>query len=141
MQCVSQGPPVFAPIGASPRLKPGKENKTLKTNKRTSEDCLGVVETKPGNYKFKTKMTHFVYILNSIAFPQKFYVGYTLDVQARLQAHNGGKSIHTKNDKPWRLHLYCGFNDKEMALSFEKYLKSHSGRAFAKKHFSKKIVD
>jgi hypothetical protein len=27
------------------------------------------------------------------------------------------------------------FTEKEKALAFEKYLKSHSGRAFAKKHF------
>ena len=28
---------------------------------------------------------------------------------------------------------YCAFPDKHRALAFEKYLKSHSGRAFAKK--------
>jgi hypothetical protein len=27
------------------------------------------------------------------------------------------------------------FTEKENAIAFEKYLKSHSGRAFAKKHF------
>jgi hypothetical protein len=27
------------------------------------------------------------------------------------------------------------FSDKERAVAFEQYLKTHSGRAFAKKHF------
>ena len=35
--------------------------------------------------------------------------------------------------KPWELVWYCAFPDKYRALEFEKYLKSHSGRAFAKK--------
>jgi predicted GIY-YIG superfamily endonuclease len=35
--------------------------------------------------------------------------------------------------KPWKLVWYCAFPDKYKALAFEKYLKSHSGRAFAKK--------
>lgn len=84
-------------------------------------------------------MQYFVYILNSIPFPEKIYVGYTLDVAARLDAHNAGNSVHTRNDRPWRLHMYSVFDDKTIALSFEKYLKSHSGRAFAKKHFSNKL--
>ena len=85
-------------------------------------------------------MNYFVYIINSISFPNKFYVGYTRDVQSRLQAHNAGYSAFTKNDRPWRLHTYCAFHDKSIALSFEKYLKSHSGRAFAKKHFSQSTM-
>jgi len=88
----------------------------------------------------KIKKMHFVYILNSIPFPQKFYVGYTLDVQSRLDAHNAGNSVHTKNDRPWKLHMYCAFEDKSIALSFEKYLKTHSGRAFATKRFSRQII-
>lgn len=79
---------------------------------------------------------HFVYILNSIPFPNKFYVGYTLDVTSRLQSHNAGNSTHTKENRPWILHCYFAFEDKTTALNFEKYLKSHSGRAFTKKHFS-----
>ena len=73
------------------------------------------------------------------AHPAKFYVGYTLDIQSRLEIHNAGGSIHTKEDKPWRLHFYCMFTDKTTALRFEKYLKSHSGRAFTKKHFCKQL--
>lgn len=78
---------------------------------------------------------HCVYILNSIHNPEKFYVGYTLNVQDRLKVHNEGSSVHTKDYKPWKIVWQCLFEDKEKALAFEKYLKSHSGRAFAKKRF------
>lgn len=76
---------------------------------------------------------YFVYILKSINFPEKIYVGYTLDVFSRLKKHNAGGSVYTKDNKPWKLVYYCAFEEKSRALAFEKYLKNHSGRAFAKK--------
>jgi len=42
-------------------------------------------------------------------------------------------SLRTAKFKPRKLVWYCAFPDKYKALEFEKYLKSHSGRAFAKK--------
>lgn len=45
-------------------------------------------------------MNHYVYILNSISNPTKFYVGYTLNVQSRLKTHNAGDSMHTKEYRP-----------------------------------------
>jgi putative endonuclease len=59
--------------------------------------------------------------------------GATSDLKQRLPDHNAGKSTHTAKFKPWKLVWYCAFPDKYKALEFEKYLKSHSGRAFAKK--------
>jgi len=79
---------------------------------------------------------HYIYIINSISLPDKFYVGYSLDVQARLKDHNSERSVHTKKDLPWKLFFYCAFENQLTALAFEKYLKSHSGRSFAKKHFA-----
>ena len=84
-------------------------------------------------------MNHFVYILNSITFPDKFYVGYTLEIESRLATHNAGGSIHTAKNKPWIMITYLAFPNKNTTLDFEKYLKSHSGRAFASKHFSQNI--
>jgi predicted GIY-YIG superfamily endonuclease len=43
--------------------------------------------------------------------------------------------VYTSDYAPWRLVTFFGFNDKKQALDFEKYLKSHSGRAFAEKRF------
>ena len=75
----------------------------------------------------------YVYIIRSVAFPKQEYTGATLDLRRRISDHNDGKSSHTKKFKPWTLIWYCAFRDKYKALEFEKYLKSHSGRAFAKK--------
>jgi putative endonuclease len=77
----------------------------------------------------------YVYIIRSINFPEQEYVGATADLKRRIPEHNAGKSTHTAKFKPWELIWYCAFPDKYKALAFEKYLKSHSGRAFAKKRF------
>ena len=75
----------------------------------------------------------YVYIIRSINSPEQEYIGATADLKRRLPEHNAGKSTHTAKFKPWELVWYCAFPDKYKALEFEKYLKSHSGRAFAKK--------
>jgi putative endonuclease len=76
----------------------------------------------------------YVYIIRSIAFPYQECTGATADLKRWMSDHNAGKSTHTGKFKPWELAWYCAFPDKYRALEFEKYLKSHSGRAFAKKH-------
>ena len=77
----------------------------------------------------------YVYILRSIAFPDQDYIGATSDLKRRFKDHNAGRSPHTSKYMPWELVWYCAFPDKYKALAFETYLKSHSGRAFAKKRF------
>ena len=78
---------------------------------------------------------YYVYLLRSIKNPQKTYVGYTTNLKARLQKHNEGGSIHTAKYKPWKLIAYFAFVNEKRAMKFEKYLKTQSGRAFAKKRF------
>lgn len=46
---------------------------------------------------------------------------------------NAGEVLHTSKFRPWRVRSYVAFSDEKLAISFEKYLKSHSGCAFAKK--------
>ncbi|MEJ1969541.1 MAG: GIY-YIG nuclease family protein [Rhizomicrobium sp.] len=75
----------------------------------------------------------YVYILSSISEPERFYVGLTDNLPKRLSAHNQGAVSHTAKYRPWKLKTYIGFSDPNGAVSFEKYLKSGSGRAFAKK--------
>jgi putative endonuclease len=75
----------------------------------------------------------YVYIIRSVNYPGQEYTGATADLKRRIPDHNAGKSTHTAKFKPWELVWYCAFPDKYKALEFEKYLKSHSGRAFAKK--------
>jgi putative endonuclease len=75
----------------------------------------------------------YVYIIRSISNRDQEYTGATEDLRQRIAAHNAGKSTHTAKYKPWELLWYSAFPSKLTALEFEKYLKSHSGRAFAKK--------
>ncbi len=78
---------------------------------------------------------HYTYILKSVPHPSQSYVGFTTNLKQRLEDHNSGKSPHTNKFKPWNLDFYCAFQNEEKAVNFEKYLKSGSGRSFAKKHF------
>lgn len=73
----------------------------------------------------------YVYILQSITFPDRFYTGSTTDLKRRLAEHNQGKSVHSNKYAPWRLKTYLAFNGVEQAFAFECYLKTSSGRAFA----------
>ena len=75
----------------------------------------------------------YVYLLQSLNFPNQTYVGLTDDLRARFSAHNKGRSPHTDKYKPWRLVTYIAFSDHQKAVDFERYLKSASGRAFASK--------
>jgi putative endonuclease len=82
-------------------------------------------------------MYHYVYLIRSIKYPQIVYAGYTINIKQRLATHNSGGSIHTKKDRPWELVVCIAFKEMDKAKEFEKYLKSHAGRAFAKKDFGK----
>ena len=77
----------------------------------------------------------YVYMLQSIDPPGHWYVGMTEDLSERLKVHNARKVPHTSKFAPWRIETVVAFRDKAKAVTFEKYLKSQSGRAFAKKHF------
>jgi len=76
---------------------------------------------------------HYVYILQSEADERRYYTGLTDDLRKRLATHNAGRVPHTTKWKPWRLKTYIAFGDRSRASEFEQYLKSASGRAFARK--------
>jgi predicted GIY-YIG superfamily endonuclease len=78
----------------------------------------------------------FVYILRSADNPERRYIGLTADVPARLLAHNAGQNPSTTQWRPWVVDVCVEFRTEELAARFEKYLKSGSGHAFAKRHFS-----
>ena len=75
----------------------------------------------------------YVYLLESEAVAEARYVGITSDLKQRLTEHNAGKSPHTSKFLPWRLVTYVAFSNEQKAKSFERYLKSGSGHAFANK--------
>ena len=75
----------------------------------------------------------YVYILRSIEQAERYYVGITADLRSRLKKHNAREVPHTSKYAPWALKTYVAFSNEKQAFAFEKYLKSPSGRAFAKK--------
>jgi predicted GIY-YIG superfamily endonuclease len=77
---------------------------------------------------------YYVYLLRSETHPDQTYIGSTHDFRSRLAQHTAGKSIHTNKFKPWNLMTYVALQDKLVAETFERYLKTGSGRAFAKRH-------
>jgi putative endonuclease len=74
----------------------------------------------------------YVYILQSED-GFHFYTGATEDLRERLEKHNAGDVPHTSKFRSWRLKTYLAFADAEQAWAFERYLKSPTGRAFARK--------
>lgn len=81
----------------------------------------------------------FVYILRSDVEPDRHYVGLTSDVERRLAWHNAGPSGVTTQHRPWSLIVAIAFADATTAWCFERYLKTGSGRAFAKRHFERAV--
>jgi predicted GIY-YIG superfamily endonuclease len=77
----------------------------------------------------------YVYVLRRESDITHRYTGLTEDLDARLKSHNEGNNPHTSKYRPWEIETAIAFRSREKAAAFEKYLKSHSGRAFASKHF------
>ena len=74
---------------------------------------------------------HYVYIIQSKSVTDRFYTGFTENIENRLKDHNSGKDPHTIKYKPWRIKTAIAFTERQKALDFERYLKTQSGRAFA----------
>ena len=75
----------------------------------------------------------YVYLLQSIPYQKEKYIGITSDLKDRLKVHNEGGSQHTSKFKPWKLVAYLAFSREKKDREFESYLKTGSGRVFAKK--------
>lgn len=76
-----------------------------------------------------------MYYIYSLKCKKGHYIGCTNDLKDRLQKHQKGYVVATKNRLPVKLNFYFVIKDKYKAFEFEKYLKSGSGRAFINKHF------
>ena len=75
----------------------------------------------------------YVYIFQRLKFPERYYVGVTHDLRSLLRKHNADEVSHTSKYAPWTIKTYVAFSDERQAIAFEKYLKSASDLAFAKK--------
>jgi predicted GIY-YIG superfamily endonuclease len=78
---------------------------------------------------------YFVYILRSEKQASRIYVGVTNDLDRRLGEHaNSERDQYTHRYRPWKLETYVVFSNRLLAMEFEKYLKTGSGRAFMRRH-------
>jgi len=75
----------------------------------------------------------YAYLLRSEQNPKRFYYGFSSDLKKRLKVHNQGGNVSTKTGVPWTLAWYGGFESESAAIAFERYLKTASGKAFARK--------
>lgn len=75
---------------------------------------------------------YYVYILKSVRKDWR-YVGYTSDLRKRFREHNQGNVSSTIKHCPFKISSYIAVEDKEIAISLEKYLKSGSGIAWMNK--------
>lgn len=75
-----------------------------------------------------------VYILKNSDNPPHYYTGATADLRHRLEAHNAGRCSYTAKHRPWVVDVFVEFADEKRARQFERYLKSGSGVAFARRH-------
>jgi putative endonuclease len=74
---------------------------------------------------------YYTYVLQSIK-DGKFYIGWTINLKARLIKHNRGLVSATKYRCPMRLVYYEVCLNKEKAIRREKSLKTGFGRKYLK---------
>jgi len=75
---------------------------------------------------------YFVYILYSHKC-NRYYIGYSSDVNARLLRHNAGMVTATKNCKPYILKKTKEFPTEILAINEEKRLKKMKSRLYLEK--------
>jgi predicted GIY-YIG superfamily endonuclease len=80
------------------------------------------------------KKFRYVYILVSEEDAALHYSGITENLKERLAMHNRGKCPNTSTHRPWRIETAIAFSSESKARAFEKYLKSGSGREFARRY-------
>lgn len=74
---------------------------------------------------------YYVYVLRSVK-DKMFYVGFTRNLTARLDAHNQGKVFSTKSRIPFELVYWEGCLGQADATKREKYLKTAWGKRYIK---------
>ena len=75
----------------------------------------------------------YTYILESVHFADKTYIGFTNSIEERLKSHNHEKNKgYTARFKPWTVKFIFEFETKAEAMQKEKWLKSGVGRTWMK---------
>ncbi len=66
----------------------------------------------------------------------KFYTGFTENIQLRIERHNNGWSKFTKNGIPWELVYYEVHDSKQEALKREREIKMKKS-----KHYIERLIN
>ncbi len=74
-------------------------------------------------------MLYYTYVLLSKKV-NKFYTGYTKNLNLRFKQHNKGKVESTKDRRPLKLIYYEACLNQQDATKREKYLKTYLGKLF-----------
>ncbi len=72
---------------------------------------------------------YYVYILYSRT-KDRYYVGYTHNIELRLSKHNAGATPSTRGGRPWELVYSEEYIDKSSALFREREIKSKKSRKY-----------
>jgi putative endonuclease len=78
---------------------------------------------------------YYVYLLQSQK-DQGWYIGFTSDLQRRIQEHNRGDTESIQSRRPFTLIYYEAYLNQKDAIGRERFLKSGSGRNFLKKQLT-----
>ena len=71
-------------------------------------------------------MYHYVYMIKSIKCGKvKTYVGYTINLKKRLNAHNLGKGAKSTRGRYWKIIFKKRYLNKSSALKMEYFIKNN----------------
>lgn len=88
----------------------------------------------PHKHGVRNARTSFVYLFRSLK-DGKFYVGWTTDLNRRLEEHNAGLTRSTRNRRPFELVYYETYASPEEAKNRERALKRNPNMLY---HFKKR---
>lgn len=82
---------------------------------------------------------HYVYIIKSLK-DNKLYVGYTTNLNKRIEKHQNGEVLSTKCRRPFKLIYFEAYLAEEDAKKREKFFKTGWGRNYIKRNLTKTLL-
>ncbi len=79
----------------------------------------------------RSHLMYYVYVLLSEK-DKNFYIGFSENIEQRLDEHNAGKNVSTRLRCPFKLIYYEGHTSKSDALRRERYFKTTKGKVTLK---------
>ena len=75
---------------------------------------------------------YYTYVLRRLN-DNRFYTGFTRDLNQRFEQHQKGRVDSTKDRRPLELIYYEACLEQKYATKREKYLKTYNGKMFLRK--------